>query len=948
MAPNSVPEMQRVPLEEICLQIKPLPLAAAVTAHPSSSYPSSTTAHRSTNIGLFLAKALSPPDPFAVRHAIENLQRLGALDEDEELTALGSTLSRLAVHPRIGKMLVYGSLLHCLSPLLSVAAAASLSRDPFLSPITNRNAADAARRAFATGSAAGSDHLAVVMAHEGWMRANAEGRAMGYCDENFLAPSGMRLMLGLKMQIERMLWGAGLAQLGESLDADLPPKAQAQAQGAGARGMVGQRKETGVGGGRGVEGGSGSGGGGDGGDGAAGGVGGGVSSLSGRPDIRHVTRIDARTGSTQLSDSRGAAAGSRESWRDKEDRGSDRDRERERDRERDRDRDRDRDSVRDRDRERERDRDRDRDGVRDRERDRDRDRGRDSDRDRDRDREREKEREREREGERESEGRRHRSKWDVRVADERMDEQMDGRDYPPGPDRANAAASEPHIDDTDEASLFIARSVLVAGLSPHVARSDMLPEARGGAGSGSSSGGKQKVRLRFGFRTSEGRVWIHPTGVIPQQGKALDDGGVHFLTFNERVQTSQVFIRGCTLIPALSIVLFGGPIQLAPAPSPFLPLGGAFPSGNPYGAAAAGAYGFGSSSLASQPVLLVVDRWIEFVVDRHVGELLVQLRAVLDSILGRWVAGGPRPANERRVVGCAVRLLEQAGRAAVRELENAEKNAADTAGAGAGGFGGVAGGAGGAGGYGGVAGAGGPVAGPVETEAGDVECHVESKKQSVDVESFSKYGKDSSADLKAKVTWTCRDCDRSCLPVRDESQCICGHRLREHRLEPPTTQQSSSETIAAENLTDSRLSENPELQDSDSLAGPPSDSHSGSSSSSSPSSHCGEFQLVCGRAKCACESFFFIPAQGVWILRCRCKHKHVEHEPTSHKCIRPKCSCDKFDSPWVCNCNHPWGHHTQQTNVLTRQQLLKQRMEDIASPAPEVNNVAALMRGLQA
>ncbi|GJP79974.1 hypothetical protein CLOP_g10202 [Closterium sp. NIES-67] len=199
----------------------------------------------------------------------------------------------------------------------------------------------------------------------------------------------------------------------------------------------------------------------------------------------------------------------------------------------------------------------------------------------------------------------------------------------------------------------------------------MLPEARGG-GAGSSSSGKQKVRLRFGFRTSEGRVWIHPTGVIPQQGKALDDGGVHFLTFNERVQTSQVFIRGCTLIPALSIVLFGGPIYLAPAPGPFLPLGGSFSSGNLYPASG---YGFSSTS-SSQPVLLVVDRWIEFVVDRHVGELLLQLRAVLDSILGRWVAGGPRPANERRVVGCAVRLLEQAGRAAVKELEIAEKSTA--------------------------------------------------------------------------------------------------------------------------------------------------------------------------------------------------------------------------------------------------------------------------------
>ncbi|CAI7794578.1 unnamed protein product, partial [Closterium sp. NIES-54] len=40
----------------------------------------------------------------------------------------------------------------------------------------------------------------------------------------------------------------------------------------------------------------------------------------------------------------------------------------------------------------------------------------------------------------------------------------------------------------------------------------------------------------------------------------------------------------------------------------------------------------------------------------------------------------------------------------------------------------------------------------------------------------SKDGKDPSADLKAKVTWTCRDCDRSCLPVRDESQFFVGAR----------------------------------------------------------------------------------------------------------------------------------------------------------------------------
>eukprot|EP00897_Mesotaenium_endlicherianum_P010523 jgi/Mesen1/949/ME000118S00118 len=69
--------------------------------------------------------------------------------------------------------------------------------------------------------------------------------------------------------------------------------------------------------------------------------------------------------------------------------------------------------------------------------------------------------------------------------------------------------------------------------------------------------------------------------------------------------------------------------------------------------------------------------------------------------------------------------------------------------------------------------------------------------------------------------------------------------------------------------------------------------------------------MACSAARCACPSFFYIVAQGAWILRCRCKHKHTEHDPGSHGCARPTCACSKFDSPWVCNCDHPWASHTQ-------------------------------------
>jgi hypothetical protein len=113
------------------------------------------------------------------------------------------------------------------------------------------------------------------------------------------------------------------------------------------------------------------------------------------------------------------------------------------------------------------------------------------------------------------------------------------------------------------------------------------------------------------------------------------------------------------------------------------------------------------------------------------------------------------------------------------------------------------------------------------------------------------------------LAWVCSTCDAACVPIRSESRCICGHRLKEHKEGGP-----------------------------------------------------GEHR--CSARGCACAGFFFIVAEGSWILRCACKHKHTEHDPASHKCAKPKCGCARFHSPWVCNCNHPWAHHKQ---VLVERQV---------------------------
>eukprot|EP00960_Hanusia_phi_P002215 63548-Hanusia_phi.AAC.1 len=164
-----VPEMLRVPLDSIILQIKLLGLGS-----PSS----------------FLAQALEPPKPEAIDSSLELLRRIGALrdkgkeeegreqqEEQEEqelegLTALGRHLAALPVDVRIGKMLLYGAILGCCEPVLTMAAAMGF-RSPFMSPMEKREEADKKRREMGLLH---SDHLTTLRAYEGWRSCKLRGR----------------------------------------------------------------------------------------------------------------------------------------------------------------------------------------------------------------------------------------------------------------------------------------------------------------------------------------------------------------------------------------------------------------------------------------------------------------------------------------------------------------------------------------------------------------------------------------------------------------------------------------------------------------------------------------------------------------------------------------------------------------------------------------------------
>ena len=97
MSATSVPEMQRAALEETCLQIKALSPATQPAPPPAPPLPFPLTVlHRRTTVSIeaFLGRALSPPEPLAVRLAIDALQQMGAIDSTQELTPLGKILSK--------------------------------------------------------------------------------------------------------------------------------------------------------------------------------------------------------------------------------------------------------------------------------------------------------------------------------------------------------------------------------------------------------------------------------------------------------------------------------------------------------------------------------------------------------------------------------------------------------------------------------------------------------------------------------------------------------------------------------------------------------------------------------------------------------------------------------------------------------------------------------------
>ena len=197
LADFATPEISRVPLDALCLQIKILKLG---------------------DVRAFLKRAIEPPNEAAVDAALRSLQELDAVDVEDELTPLGLHLAELPVDARLGKMMLYGAMFSCLDPVLTIAASTGF-RSPFLSPMDRRDEADDAKRRLAAGVGATSDHLTLVAAYAGWIRAKARGRAYerDFLSKAFLSAQTLRQISEMRQQYVELLDQIGFLRSGAGL-----------------------------------------------------------------------------------------------------------------------------------------------------------------------------------------------------------------------------------------------------------------------------------------------------------------------------------------------------------------------------------------------------------------------------------------------------------------------------------------------------------------------------------------------------------------------------------------------------------------------------------------------------------------------------------------------------------------------------------------------------------
>ncbi|KAM7398965.1 hypothetical protein PAMP_018264 [Pampus punctatissimus] len=186
-APYPVPEIHRVALDSLILQMKSMSLGDPLSF-------------------VFI----DPPPAASIQTAVTYLKEQGALDSRGELTSIGSLLAQLPVDVVIGKMLVLGSLFNLVEPVLTVAAALSV-QSPFLRSSQHNPDCSTACKPLHSNH---GDPFTLLNTFNAWVEVKGDrgGGSRKWCRRRGLEEQRLYEMVNLRRQFRDLLKSHGLIE----------------------------------------------------------------------------------------------------------------------------------------------------------------------------------------------------------------------------------------------------------------------------------------------------------------------------------------------------------------------------------------------------------------------------------------------------------------------------------------------------------------------------------------------------------------------------------------------------------------------------------------------------------------------------------------------------------------------------------------------------------------
>lgn len=131
--------------------------------------------------------------------ALELLHYLAALDDDGNLTPLGSIMAEFPLDPQLAKMLIVSPEFGCSNEILSLTAMLSVP-NVFMRPASQRKEADLAKAQFTHPD---GDHLTMLNVYHAYK--SNEGDAKNWCWQNYLNQRSLAQADNVRTQLKRAM-----------------------------------------------------------------------------------------------------------------------------------------------------------------------------------------------------------------------------------------------------------------------------------------------------------------------------------------------------------------------------------------------------------------------------------------------------------------------------------------------------------------------------------------------------------------------------------------------------------------------------------------------------------------------------------------------------------------------------------------------------------------------